>query len=184
VPKDTPLIFAVLDGESPKDWSPFGTRLPELMRETKEKAKLKGVRKALRDTYEIYVEPMLKSPAELLEADRLDTVAGVIMDALPGPNFPNDLDEKLDTFRTHVEKVLEATKSNPEAMCRRLGYEMWFITDNDTDRLSRYVQQAYDIASMLEATNVSHQLFSSKEALIDHTAFYLSNVYLKKSRGK
>jgi hypothetical protein len=182
VPEDTPLFFAVLDGQSPGDWQLFGTKFGSLIKEAKQKAKPTAVGPELLDIFDIYIEPMLKSPADLLKASRLDLLAGVIMDAMPKPDGTDDLDERLNTFHKHVLKVRAVATNNSNPLFRRIGYEMWFITD-DPNKLNKQVKQAYNSASMLSETTVSHYFLSSKEAFIDHVASYLSNVYLKMYRG-
>jgi hypothetical protein len=183
VPEDTPLLFAVLDGQSPRDWPLFGTKFSNLMQEAKQKAKPKGVRPVVRNAFDIYIEPMIKSPEELLEVDKLDALAGVIMDALPQPGGTNDLDAKLEKYHAHILKATNLTKDSNRAMFRKIGYEIWFVSEDDPDKLSKCVEDARISAAMLTPSSISHVFLPSKDAFIDHMATYLSNVYLKMYRG-
>jgi hypothetical protein len=182
-PQDTPLFFAVLDGQNPKDWTLFGTPFPDLMREAKDKAKPMAVGADLLKTFKIYIEPVLQSPEELLKEKRLDSLAGIIIDALPRQGGSVDLEEKLETFRSHIRQLSKATKANSDALHKRIGYEIWFVSDGDTGKLADYVRRARDAASMLRGTPVGHFFITTKDLLIDHTALYLSNVYFKMDRG-
>jgi hypothetical protein len=182
-PQDTPLFFAVLDGQSPKDWTLFGKPFPDLMREAKDKAKPTAVGADLLKTFKIYIEPVLQSPEELLKEKHLDSLAGIIIDALPKQGGVVDLDEKLTTFRDHIRQISKATKANSDALHKRIGYEIWFISDRDTDKLAEYVRRARDAASMLQGSSVGHFFITTKDLLIDHAAHYLSNVYFKMDRG-
>ena len=110
----------------------------------------------------------------------------VIMDAVPRPDGTNDIEEKLKTFHQHVlkmKKAAAAAASNSNPMFRRIGYEMWFVTDGDSDKLAKHIEQANASTSMLKDTYVNHHFFSKKEEFIDHTLSYLANVYLKMYRG-
>lgn len=180
--EDVPLFFAVLDGQSPKDWSLFGQSFPEIMKEAK-KTKPPAVGAALLKTFKIYVEPVLLGPEELLKEKRLDSLAGIIIDALPKQDGSLELGDKLTTFRNHIRQLSRATKVNADALHRRIGYEIWFVTDRDTDKLSESVQKVRDTAAMLQGTSVGHAFITTKELLIDHTARYLSNVYFKMDGG-
>jgi hypothetical protein len=183
VPEDTPLYFAVLDGQSPKDWQLFGKPFPDLMQEAKDKAKPTAVGPDLLETFDIYIQPMLRSPQELLKEKHFDSLAGIIIDALPKQGGSLDLDEKLKTFRHHIRNISTQTKANSDALFRRIGYEIWFISDGDTSKLAGYVREARDAASILQGATIGHVFITTKELLIDHAAHYLSNVYFKMDRG-
>jgi hypothetical protein len=178
VPEDTPLFFAVLDGPSPGDWELFGTKFGKLISDARQTVKPPAVGRELLDTFDIYVEPVLKSPADLLKTSRLDSLAGVIMDAMPELGGAIDLDQRLNTFHKHVLKIRAAAPTSSTPLYQRIGYEMWFITDRDPDEFKDQVNQAYQSASMLK-TMVNHHFLSSKQVFIDHMAEYVANVYLK-----
>lgn len=153
------------------------------MREAKEKAKPTAVGADLLKTFKIYIEPILQGPDDLLKAKRFDSLAGIIIDALPKQGSPTDLEDKLETFRNHVRQLSKATRANSEALHKRIGYEIWFVSDGDTDKLAKCVRDARDSASILEVTSIAHFFITSKELLIDHAAHYLSNVYFRMDRG-
>jgi hypothetical protein len=179
-PEDMPLFFAILDGPDPKAWPVYDKTFPKVM----EKAvQPHAVSDDLIDDYRVHIEPIWSNPKELLREKRLDQVAGIIIEALPKPNFEQDLEQKLKMLRTHIRRIKLKTKSNGEAVFKRFGYSIWFITDKPSN-IKEFVRSVRQTASMLdEAPTINHQFFMAEQALLEHIATYLSNIYLTLDRG-
>jgi hypothetical protein len=182
-PEDIPLFFPILDGPKPKEWSLYGQKFPLLIEKAHKSVRPHAVPVDLLNSFSVHIEPIWSDPQELLKEKRLDKLAGIIIEALPKQDIEEDLKQKVKTLRSHIRQIKLKTKSNDDALFKRFGYSIWFMTDNPANIVS-FVQNVRDAAAMLDGiAKVNHQFFMEEQALLEHLATYLSNVYLTLERG-
>ncbi len=184
-PVATPLFFAVLDGDNPRDWLLYGKTFSELMAETRSAAEPYAVTRELLQQYRVEFEPIMVSPQDLLEEDRLDKVVGIIIDALPKDGLENDLRRKLEIVRGHIRQVIRRCQADNGAMFKRFGYQFWFVT-SDARTIADFVQSVRDLAGdMLRGTtgyDIAYIL--EKDYLKHHISAYLSRIYFELGSGR
>ena len=113
-PERTHALFAVLDGDNPSEWSPWGTRIEQL----RERARELHMDSLPSTALEIFnVDLIAHPPNTLLARDSWTGVVGAVVDAtVPRPQLR----------RLHHEICQRISRSKPAPLCRRVGYYLAF----------------------------------------------------------
>jgi hypothetical protein len=178
------LYFAVLDGANPRTWSLYGKSFPELMQDACYAARPEAVSADLLQDYSVQVEPIWSGPEQLLEETALDAVVGVIIDAFPKQDPERDHAEKVDTLRRLVRRLQDRNRGNADALFRRFGYSIWFMTDKSS-RIGGFVGSVRDAAAaIIGPKSIEHQVFKDKDWLALHLTSYVENVYFRLAQAR
>jgi hypothetical protein len=132
--------------------------------------------------YSVQVEPIWSGPKELLEEKSLEGVVGVIIDAFPKPDLDADHHEKVSMLRRHFRRLNNENRNNADALFRRFGYSIWFMTDRSTS-IAGFVGSVRDAAAAhIGVDPIEYQVFKEEGWLARHLTSYLQNIYFRLGR--